>query len=92
MPEPLYILVTFVLTFIDIISWAMCIRAVLGWFIADNGGKLMRFLYVVTEPAIMPTRKLFYKLNWFQRTPFDMAYMFTYLELFLIQFLISSFM
>ena len=91
MPEPLYILVTVVLTFIDVISWAMCIRAVLGWFVADNGGKLMRFLYVVTEPAIMPTRKLFYKLNWFQRTPFDMAYIFTYLELFLVQLLISSF-
>ena len=92
MPEPIYVLVSFVLTFIDVISWAMCIRAVLGWFLVDGGGRLMHFLYVITEPAIMPTRKLFHKLNWFQGLPFDMAYMFTYLELFLIQLLISSLM
>ena len=92
MPEPIYVLAVFVLTFIDVISWAMCIRAVLGWFFVDNSGKLMHFLYVITEPAILPIRKLFYKLNWFQGMPFDMAYMFTYLALFLVQLLISSFM
>ena len=92
MPEPIYVLVNFVLTFIDIITLAMSIRAVLGWFFVDNSGRFMRFLYVLTEPAIMPLRKLFYKLNWFQGMPFDMAYMFTYLVLFLIQLLISSFL
>lgn len=90
MPEPIYVLVNFVLFFIDIISIAMCIRAILGWFVVDNSGKFMHFLYVLTEPAIMPLRKLFYKLNWFQNSPFDMAYMFTYMVLFLIQLLISA--
>ena len=92
MPEPIYVLAVFVLTFIDIISWSMFIRAILGWFFVDNSGRFMHFLYVVTEPAIMPLRKLFHKLNWFQGLPFDMAYMFTYLVLFLIQILIESFM
>ena len=92
MPEPIYVLAVFVLTFIDIIIWSMCIRAVLGWFFVDNSGKLMHFLYVITEPAIMPLRKLFHKLNWFQGMPFDMAYMFTYIALLLIQLLINSFM
>lgn len=92
MPEPLYVLVNFVLIFIDVLSWAMCIRAVLGWLFMENSGRLMRFLYVLTEPAVMPIRRLFYKLNWFQGMPFDMAYMFAYVELFLIQMLLSSFM
>ena len=32
-------------------------------------------MYVVTEPIILPVRKLFEKLNWFQDTPFDVAFL-----------------
>ena len=91
MPEPLYVLVNFVLIFIDVISWSMCIRAVLGW-ISNGEGRLMRFLYTATEPAIMPLRKLFYKLNWFQATPIDVAFMFTYLLLAAARLLLRSFL
>ncbi|MBR2334677.1 MAG: YggT family protein [Clostridia bacterium] len=90
MPEPLYVLVQFVLIFLDVISFSMLIRAILSFLGVNEGGLLMRFLYVVTEPAIMPLRKLFYKLNWFQNTPFDMAHLFTYTVLWILQLLISS--
>lgn len=90
MPEPLYVLVQFVLIFLDVISFSMLIRAILTFLGINEGGFLMRFLYVVTEPAIMPLRKLFYKLNWFQNTPFDMAHLFTYTVLWILQLLISS--
>ena len=90
MPEPLYVLVQFVLIFLDVIIFSMLIRAILSFLGVNEGGLLMRFLYVVTEPAIMPLRKLFYKLNWFQNTPFDMAHLFTYTVLWILQLLISS--
>lgn len=90
MPEPLYVLVQFVLIFLDVISFSMLIRAILSFLGVNEGGFLMRFLYVVTEPAIMPLRKLFYKLNWFQNTPFDMAHLFTYTVLWILRLLISS--
>lgn len=90
MPEPLYVLVRFVLIFLDVISFSMLIRAILSFLGINEEGFLMRFLYVVTEPAIMPLRKLFYKLNWFQNTPFDMAHLFTYTVLWILQLLISS--
>ena len=90
MPEPLYVLVRFVLIFLDVISFSMLIRAILSFLGVNEEGFLMRFLYVVTEPAIMPLRKLFYKLNWFQNTPFDMAHLFTYTVLWILQLLISS--
>ena len=69
----------------------MCLRAILGWFFEPEG-KLFHFLFVLTEPAIIPLRKLFYKMNWFQGVPVDVAYMFTYLTLFLLQMLLSSFL
>ena len=82
-------LVIFVLRFIEILSLAMFIRAILGLFIMDGGGKFMRFLYVLTEPVVYPFRKLFYKLNWFQGTPVDVSFLFGILSLYLMEFVIS---
>lgn len=85
----IYVLINFTVMFIELISLAMAARAIIGWFF-DGDGKFIRFLYVFTEPAIMPMRKLFYKMNWFQETPIDMAYSATYIALMLIQLLLSS--
>lgn len=88
MPELLYILVQFIILFIKVITIAMCIRAVLSWFY-DGDGAFVRFLYVITEPAIMPIRKLLIKMNWLQDTPMDFAYLLTYVALFIIQTFLS---
>jgi uncharacterized protein YggT (Ycf19 family) len=68
---------------------AMTLRAILGWFF-DGDGKFIRFLYVFTEPAIMPLRKLFYKLNWFQDVPIDISFSATYIVLMLVQIFLGS--
>ena len=59
---------------------AMLARAILSWF-PSAPGKLENFLYAVTEPFIMPIRKLLEKLNWFQGLPIDMSFFVTYLIL-----------
>lgn len=88
MPEPIYVLVNFMLYFLDLLTLAMLIRAILSWFLSDEG-KLMRFLYTLTEPAIYPVRKLLYKMNWFQESPIDMSFMFAWLVLSGLQILIT---
>ncbi len=85
----IYVLVNFVVIFIEILTLAMTLRAILSWFF-DTDGKFVRFLYVFTEPAIMPLRKLFYKMNWFQEVPLDIAYSATYIVLMLVQLFLSS--
>jgi uncharacterized protein YggT (Ycf19 family) len=89
LPEFLYVLVRFVIIFAEILSTAMFLRAILSWFF-EGDGKFMRFLYVFTEPAIMPLRKLFYKMNWFQDLPVDMSFTFTFIALFVIETMLSS--
>ena len=89
MPEPIYVLVLFILRFLDVLSLAMFLRAILSWFIMDGEGKLMRFLYTLTEHVVMPYRKLFYKLNWFQKTPIDVAFIFSWMSLSLIELIIT---
>ncbi len=91
MPEPIYVLVNFVLIFIEVITFAMLIRAVLSWF-TDGSGKFTQFLYVLTEPAIMPIRKLLVKMNWLQNSPIDFSFMLTYLALMIIQLILSAFL
>ena len=89
MPEPLYVLVNFVMIFIEIISFAMMIRAILSWFV-EGDNAFTRFLFVITEPAIMPIRKLFHKMNWFQEVPIDVSFSFTFIALFLVQMLLGA--
>ena len=84
-----YVLVSFVVIFIDVLSLAMLVRAILSWFF-DGDGVIIRFLYVFTEPAIMPLRKLFYKMNWFQDSPIDISYGATCIVLALLQLLLRS--
>ena len=89
MPEPIYVLVQFVLSFINVLSFAMFIRMILSWF-TDESSKLSRFLYVITEPAIMPIRKLLVKMNWLQNSPLDFSFMLTYFALMMIEIVITS--
>ena len=62
---------------------AMLIRAIMSWFPTESN-KFENFLYMITEPLIMPIRKLFEKLNWFQGLPVDISFFVTYLLLSLL--------
>lgn len=86
---PIYfVLVSFALTFIDVLMLAMTVRAIIGWFY-DGDGIIVRFLYVVTEPVLMPIRMLFEKMNWFQDSPIDVSYGCTYIVLIVLQMIIG---
>ena len=91
LPEPIYVLVNFVLIFTEIISFAMMIRAILSW-LTDGTGKFFQFLYVITEPAIMPIRRLLVKRNWLQNSPIDFSFTLTFFALMLIEALLSAFL
>ncbi|MBR3879949.1 MAG: YggT family protein [Clostridia bacterium] len=90
MPEPIYVLVSFVLFFIEVLMFAMLIRAILSW-ITDGTSRFARFLYVLTEPAIMPIRKLLVKKNWLQNSPIDFSFTITCFVLLFIEMLLSAF-
>ena len=89
MPEPLYVFVNFILLFIKVMSVALMIRAIIDWFF-ESDGKLYRFLYIFTEPTLMPFRKLFVKLNWFQDSSVDVSFTFTYAALYFLDIIFSS--
>lgn len=73
----LYLIVRFILLFLDVVSIAMLGRAVLSWFSMGEQTKIGTFLYVVTEPFIMPIRNLCGRFGWFQGLPLDMPFLIT---------------
>ena len=65
---------------LSVLQLAMLVRAIMSWFPTESN-RFENFLYVITEPLIMPIRWLFEKLNWFQGIPIDMSFMVAYLVL-----------
>lgn len=85
MPEPIYIILMTAVILIDVITAAMFIRCIISWFLGEMDNKFTRLLLAITEPALMPLRKLFVKMNWFQQTPLDMSFIFTWMLLSLLE-------
>lgn len=67
---------------------AMLVRAIMSWFPGDSN-KFENFLYAITEPLILPVRKLFERLNWFQGLPIDVSFFITYLLLSVVLVLLA---
>ena len=67
---------------------AMLVRAIMSWFPGDSN-KFEIFLYAITEPLILPVRKLFERLNWFQELPIDVSFFVTYLLLSIVLVLLA---
>ena len=89
MDVAIYILKIFVIGLIDILHLAMLVRALLSWIDPMQEWKISSFLYVVTEPVILPLRRLFERKHWFEGMPLDMPFMITFLLLFLLSSLLQ---
>jgi uncharacterized protein YggT (Ycf19 family) len=73
---------------LSVLQIAMLIRAIMSWFPGDSN-KLEIFLYSITEPLILPVRKLFERFNWFQGLPIDVSFFVTYLLLSIVLVLLA---
>lgn len=85
MPTVVYFIIVLLKAVISVLLLAMLIRAVMSWFISDEDSRFVRFITLITEPAIMPVRSLFEKMGWFQGLPIDISFYISYLLLSLLQ-------
>lgn len=83
----IYIIRELVYLFISVLQFAMLARAVLSWIpMIDGDGKmgefldkLASFLYFLTEPIIIPFRKLFDKFDSLRSFPLDIPFFVAFL-------------
>ena len=86
----LYVIMLSLLIFLYAADIAMLGRAVLSWFPEGGQSRIAAFLYVITEPFIMPVRGLCNRLGLFQGIPLDMPFLITALLLTLISTFLRS--
>ena len=74
---------------ITLAQLALLLRAIFSWIDMTGEGRISAFLTMLTEPLILPIRKLFEKLHWFENVPFDMAFLATVIILALLDALVT---
>ena len=79
---------TICLAMINIIIFAMLIRAIMSLFV-EGDNAILNFLYSITEPIILPVRKLFEKFNLMSGLPIDISFLVTYILLSVLKNILS---
>jgi YggT family protein len=67
--SPLLYLLTFVNLLLQILSLAILIRVLLSWFPVDPSNPIIRVLYEVTEPVLMPFRRVIPRIGMLDLSP-----------------------
>ncbi|MBQ1229538.1 MAG: YggT family protein [Clostridia bacterium] len=75
---------TFVLL-LDALSLALLLRAIFSWFDQTGESRFSGFLFLLTEPIILPIRRLCQKMHWFEGTPLDFPFLIAVLLITLIR-------
>jgi YggT family protein len=68
----------------------MLMRAVLSMFMAGDENKISLFLYYVTEPVILPVRKLLSRFSSLDNLPIDISFSVAFLLLILLEYLLPT--
>ena len=91
MAVALYLIRSTAIALISLIELAMFARAILSCVDQTGESKISMFLYTVTEPVILPVRKLCERMHWFEGVPIDIPFMLTWLILMVVQLLLEVF-
>lgn len=59
----------------------MLARAIMSWFMQGRDSKIFEFLYLVTEPIIVPFRRLLERFDALRGFPLDIAFLLAFLVL-----------
>ena len=86
----IYIFVKTVSVLLFVLELLMLARAVTSWLPFDDDSPLIRFLFTVTEPVILPVRKLLERSETISSMPFDISFIVAYFILIVLQFLLPS--
>ena len=78
------------LALLSVLDIALLASAILSWIDPMADGPLASFLYAITEPIVLPFRKLFEKKNWFVGFPIDMPFLFAVLAVLILQTILEA--
>ncbi len=71
----------FAYSVLSILQLAMLVRALMSWIPSLQGSQLQGFLYQITEPIIMPFRRLLWKIPAVRSFPLDLSFLLAWVVL-----------
>ena len=71
----------FAYSVLSILQLAMLVRALMSWIPSLQGSQLQGFLYQITEPIIMPVRRLLWKIPAVRSFPLDLSFLLAWVVL-----------
>ena len=77
----IYVVCTALRLLVNLVWFALLLRALLSWLVPDEDAWYMRLLDALCEPAIFPFRLLFSKFGWFENLPVDLSPLFAMIAL-----------
>ena len=77
----LYLLAQTVNLFLGLVYFAMFLRAILSWFIPEEGSALMGILVFISEIFISPVRLIMSRFRFVREAPIDISFMVAFLVL-----------
>ena len=58
---------------ISLYAGVMLLYCLAGWFVRDPNNRFMRILGAVTEPPLIPIRRLLWRMEFFRNSPVDFS-------------------
>ena len=77
-------------TLVTCLEYLLMFRAIMSWFPQLQGGKLFAFLYGITEPIIMPSRKLMSNVRSLRGFPLDIPFMLAFIAVIFVEILLQN--
>lgn len=81
----IFIITQCVKCLISAVLFFMLLRALLSLFGVDEDSALLNFLFLATEPVILPIRALFALFGWFEGFPIDVPFIVAFIALDIMQ-------
>ena len=85
-----YFFTRLLVLFFSFISVALLVRAILSWFVREGDSPFSSLLILITEPLILPVRRLCDRFGWFQGVPMDVPFLLTALFVSLLTTLLRA--
>lgn len=83
-----YVFTNLVSFFLTVLEVMMFIRAFLSWLPVDDDSPIVRFVYTMTEPIIIPVRVLLERSETVRSLPIDLSFFVAFLLLSAVQMLL----
>jgi YggT family protein len=64
-----YYLLTFANLLLQVLSLAILVRVLLSWFPVDPSNPIIRILYEITEPVLLPFRRVIPRIGMLDLSP-----------------------